>query len=180
MDFSTKAKVLLHPARARIYTLLCESARTVREINVALPDIPPASAYRHLAKLREVGLVERRPGGEEASREVRYVAGPPEPLLDAEQRERITPEQLVDMVHALTEVLRAQFGRFAETYPFPLADGDVSCMVRTVRLTPDEMEELRNLTRTLVERSDGRTGDGWEIRTLGFFSVGQSDGVAEK
>ena len=171
MDFSTQARVLLHPARAQIYALLSEAPLTVREIAAELPDIPVASAYRHLAMLKESGFVQRAESPPDAPREVRYVAAPPEPLFTTDQREQLQPDQLVVMVHALTEMLRARFARFSASHPFPLQDGDVSCMVRSLRLTPEELQSLRHLVQELVARSESRGGEEWSERTVGFFSV---------
>ena len=61
----TKADLLLHPIRLRIIQAFMPPKRlTAQEIGSALPDVPPATLYRHLNKLARGGvlaIVERRP-----------------------------------------------------------------------------------------------------------------------
>jgi DNA-binding transcriptional ArsR family regulator len=61
----TKADLLLHPIRLRIIqAFMPPKRRTAQEIGAALPDVPPATLYRHLNKLAKGGvlaIVERRP-----------------------------------------------------------------------------------------------------------------------
>ncbi|MEU6077802.1 helix-turn-helix domain-containing protein [Micromonospora sp. NPDC047074] len=57
----------LHPVRIRILRAIAGTRRTTRDLAAALPDIPQATLYRHLATLTRAGLVEvaeeRRVGG---------------------------------------------------------------------------------------------------------------------
>ena len=60
----SKADLLLHPVRLRIIQTFVPAKRlTTQAIGLALPDVPPATLYRHLNKLTKGGLlavVERR------------------------------------------------------------------------------------------------------------------------
>ncbi len=50
----TSADLLLHPVRLRIVqTFLGDRALTTSELRAELPDVPPASLYRHVARLVE-------------------------------------------------------------------------------------------------------------------------------
>ena len=50
--------VLLHPVRLRIVRTLAPAREaTVQEIADALPDVPPATLYRHVNKLAAAGLI---------------------------------------------------------------------------------------------------------------------------
>ncbi|WP_186578583.1 helix-turn-helix domain-containing protein [Aquibacillus kalidii] len=50
---------LLHPVRMRIIQALMPSERlTVQEIESRLDDVPPATLYRHVKKLQEIGLIK--------------------------------------------------------------------------------------------------------------------------
>jgi DNA-binding transcriptional ArsR family regulator len=50
--------VLLHPVRLRIVRALASAREaTVQEIADALPDVPPATLYRHVNKLAAAGLI---------------------------------------------------------------------------------------------------------------------------
>src|SRR3954469_15482471 len=64
----TSADLLLHPVRLRIVqAFLGERALTTAELRDELPDIPPASLYRHIALLADAGVLavasERRVRG---------------------------------------------------------------------------------------------------------------------
>ncbi|MHB1809030.1 MAG: helix-turn-helix domain-containing protein, partial [Solirubrobacteraceae bacterium] len=63
-----RADVLLHPVRLRIWqAFLGDRALTTTELRNELPDVPPASLYRHIALLVEHGVLavaaERRVRG---------------------------------------------------------------------------------------------------------------------
>ncbi len=64
----TSADLLLHPVRLRIVqAFLGERALTTAELRDELPDVPPASLYRHIALLVDAGVLavatERRVRG---------------------------------------------------------------------------------------------------------------------
>jgi DNA-binding transcriptional ArsR family regulator len=54
---SNKADLILHPQRMRIVVLLAERPHTAHELGRALPDVPQATLYRHLAALAKGGLI---------------------------------------------------------------------------------------------------------------------------
>ena len=64
----TSADLLLHPVRLRILqAFLGDRALTTSQLQAELPDVPPASLYRHVAKLVDAGVLavvdERRVRG---------------------------------------------------------------------------------------------------------------------
>jgi hypothetical protein len=64
----TTADLLLHPIRLRIVqTFLGDRALTTSQLRAELPDVPPASLYRHVARLVDGGVLsvvaERRVRG---------------------------------------------------------------------------------------------------------------------
>src|SRR5690349_22882360 len=53
------ADLLLHPVRLRVVqALLGDRSRTTSELRDDLPDIPPATLYRHVALLADAGVLE--------------------------------------------------------------------------------------------------------------------------
>jgi len=83
----TRAEVLLHPVRLRIVSEFVGHDRTVRDLADALPDIPQATLYRHVAALVDGGILELV--GERAAR------GPSERVYRvAPGADRIRPEEL--------------------------------------------------------------------------------------
>lgn len=55
---SAKADIVLHPIRFRILMIASGRRVTAQHIIAALPDVPQASAYRHIARLVEAGILE--------------------------------------------------------------------------------------------------------------------------
>jgi DNA-binding transcriptional ArsR family regulator len=87
-----KTEMLLHPVRIRIVSEFTGGQRTVRDLADALPDIPQATLYRHVAALVAGGVLEQV--GERA------VRGPSERVYRvAPGADRIRPEE-VDAVPA--------------------------------------------------------------------------------
>ena len=68
VDLGRFLDVLAHPMRLRIAGLLALQGRTIPELSDLL-DMKPADVSRHLARLRELGLVR----GEREGRRLRYV-----------------------------------------------------------------------------------------------------------
>jgi hypothetical protein len=64
MSDETRADLILHPIRLRIIQqFACSTNLTAQAIGAALPDVPPATLYRHLNRLARGGVlavVERR------------------------------------------------------------------------------------------------------------------------
>lgn len=79
--------MLLHPVRVRIVSEFTGRERTVRELADALPDVPQATLYRHVAALADGRVLERV--GERAAR------GPSERVYRvAAGADRIAPEEI--------------------------------------------------------------------------------------
>jgi DNA-binding HxlR family transcriptional regulator len=58
-SIASRPDVVLHPTRLRILHTLSPNRRlTPPQLNTALPDVPPASLYRHLKTLVEAGVVQ--------------------------------------------------------------------------------------------------------------------------
>src|SRR5579872_4471018 len=60
----SKADLIIHPVRLRVLQALTRRALTAQQLASALPDIPQATLYRHLAALRAgevITVVEERP-----------------------------------------------------------------------------------------------------------------------
>lgn len=59
----TKTDVIVHPVRLRIIVALTRSPRTAAELERSLGDVPLPSIYRHLAILRDGGIIAEEDGG---------------------------------------------------------------------------------------------------------------------
>jgi DNA-binding transcriptional ArsR family regulator len=54
---SPKADLILHPVRMRILMALSRQQMTARELSAALPDVAPATLYRHLNTMTKGGIL---------------------------------------------------------------------------------------------------------------------------
>ncbi len=91
----TSADLLLHPVRLRIVqAFLGERALTTSQLRAELPDVPPASLYRHVARLvdRDVLSIvsERRVRG---ALERTYVMRAAAARISADQVAKMTPDE---------------------------------------------------------------------------------------
>ncbi|MDG4823270.1 helix-turn-helix domain-containing protein [Asanoa sp. WMMD1127] len=86
------ARTLLHPVRLRIVSEFTGGQRTVRELAEALPDVPQATLYRHVAALLEGGVLQQV--GERAAR------GPSERIYRVAQGADRIPAEEVDSLSA--------------------------------------------------------------------------------
>src|SRR6516165_2569520 len=87
----TTADLLLHPVRLRIIqAFLGDRALTTAQLRDELPDVPPASLYRHIARLVDGGVLsvvaERRVRGALERTYVLRVAAASINLQELEQR----------------------------------------------------------------------------------------------
>lgn len=55
---AAKADIVLHPIRFRILMIVSGRRVSAQQIISALPDVPQASAYRHIARLVEAGILQ--------------------------------------------------------------------------------------------------------------------------
>lgn len=143
---------MLHPVRIRIVSEFTGRERTVRELADALPDVPQATLYRHVAALVDGSVLEQV--SERAAR------GPSERVYRvAAGADRIHPEE-IDTLPAAE--LRRMFAVFAAslldsfaTYAgsvgaVPSADG-LAANRAVVNLSPAERMDFTERFGALVE-----------------------------
>jgi helix-turn-helix protein len=91
----TSADLLLHPVRLRIVqAFLGDRALTATELRGELPDVPPASLYRHVARLVKGGVLsvvaERRVRG---AVERTYIMRAAAARIGTDEVAKMTPEE---------------------------------------------------------------------------------------
>lgn len=57
MSIQKRAKLVIHPVRLRIITLLTGNELTSMELAKRLPEVPQATLYRHIKQLEEGGII---------------------------------------------------------------------------------------------------------------------------
>ena len=158
------ADLLLHPVRMRIMQALFETdPLTTGQLRELLPDIAPATMYRHIAVLAEGGVLEvaderRVRGTVERSYRVRKEAA----SVDPEARASMTQEDHRRSYSTFAASLMGDFDRYlARDGADPHADG-VVYQQAAVWLTDEEfaamLDEIRNavISRTGGPRDGGR------------------------
>ncbi|RII11224.1 hypothetical protein DSC45_29160 [Streptomyces sp. YIM 130001] len=159
------ANLLLHPVRARILrTLLGADELTTAQLRDRLPDIAPATMYRHVATLAQAGILEVV-----AERQVRgtversYRVRQEQALVDEEARTAMTKDDHRQAVTVFAGSMIGDFDRYLARDDAEPAREGVLYRQGAVWLTADEFTELveeieaavARRTRTAAE--DGRT-----------------------
>ena len=149
------ADLLLHPVRLRIVeAFLGDRALTTAQLRAELPDVPPGSLYRHVAKLVDGGVLsvvgERRVRG---AVERTYVLRASAARLGADEIARMSRDEHRQAFLAFVAGLIGDFDRYlARDEIDPLRDG-ASYNLAAMWLDDAELAELaRELAIVLQPR----------------------------
>ncbi|WP_405162882.1 helix-turn-helix domain-containing protein [Nocardia sp. NBC_01499] len=165
----TSADLLLHPIRLRIVqAFLGDRALSTTGLRTELPDVPPASLYRHVARLVDGGVLavvaQRRVGGAvERTYALRVAAANVGPDDAAE----MTPHQHRQGFLAFVAGLVGDFDRYvAQGDIDPLRDG-VGYRMAGMWLDDAEWQELvRDLAIVFQSRLANTPGRGRKRRLV--------------
>ncbi|HBF85211.1 MULTISPECIES: helix-turn-helix domain-containing protein [Streptomyces] len=155
--------LLLHPVRMRILqTLVGAGELTTAQLRERLPDVSPASMYRHVATLTQAGILEvvhERPvrGTVERSYRVRQ----DEALVDEEARAGMTKDDHRQAFTVFTGAMMADLDRYLSRDDADPPHEGVLYRQGAVWVTPEEFPGLVEELEELVARRTGHTpGDG--------------------
>lgn len=168
------ANLLLHPVRMRILqTLIGSEPLTTAQLRDHLPDIAPATMYRHIATLTraevlEVASEKRVRGTTERSYQVRREKA----LVDEDARTTMNREDHRQAFTAFSGALMADFDRYlARDDAEPATDG-VAYRQGAVWLTDEEFTALiEEIQDAVAARADSIPGDGRTRHILSFAVV---------
>ncbi|MGW0578050.1 helix-turn-helix domain-containing protein [Streptomyces sp. NPDC002920] len=162
------ADVLLHPVRMRILQSLFDAdPLTTAQLRERLPDIAPATMYRHIAVLTEAGVLEvvdekRVRGTVERS----YRVCKEEAVVDPAARAAMTREDHLRAYTTFAASLMADFDRYlAYEDADPNADGVVYRQA-AVWLTDEELTALVEEIETSVLARVGHARDSGRVRRV--------------
>jgi DNA-binding transcriptional ArsR family regulator len=138
------ADLLLHPVRLRIVQcLLGGRSRTTSQLREDLPDVAPATLYRHVATLHEAGLLEvvdeRRVRG---ATERTYHLRDPAPAVGAEEAAAMSVEEHRQAFTAFVAGLLGDFDRYLDGGDVDLARDLVGYRQAALYLTDEEVRQL--------------------------------------
>ncbi|MBV9944396.1 MAG: helix-turn-helix domain-containing protein [Solirubrobacterales bacterium] len=172
------ADLLLHPVRLRIIrAFLGERALTTGDLRRELPDVPPASLYRHVARLVEAGVLsvvsERRVRG---ALERTYVLRVAAASINLDELERMTRQDHRQAFMAFVAGLLGDFDRYLNRDDIDLARDGVSYRMAGLWLDDAEMADLaRELARVIQPRAANPPRRGRRRRILGFVLLPGDD-----
>jgi len=133
----------MHPVRLRIVAaFLGDRKLTTAELRAELPEVPPASLYRHLARLIDGGVLdvvdERKVRG---TIERTYVKHNRQSVSRAELAQ-MSREDLRRAFHSYVAALLADIDRYLERDEGLLRQGGATFRIAALWLTDDELSEL--------------------------------------
>jgi Helix-turn-helix domain len=166
----TSADLLLHPVRLRIIqAFLGDRALTTAQLRAELPDVPPASLYRHVALLVSAGVLsvvaERRVRG---AVERTYVLRVAAASLDPSELDRMGREEHRQAFMAFVAGLLGDFDRYLAADDIDLMRDGVSFRLAGLWLDDAEFAELvRELVRAIQPRLANAPRPGRRRRILG-------------
>ena len=140
----TSAELLLHPVRLRVVqAFLGDRALTTTELRTELPDVPPASLYRHVARLVEAGVLsivaERRSRG---AVERTYVLRISAAAITTDELAEMSPDDHRQAFLAYVAGLISDFDRYLERGDIDLLRDGVSYRLAGLWLADHELTEL--------------------------------------
>jgi hypothetical protein len=143
-EHMTSADLLLHPVRLRIVqAFLGDRALTTGELRSELPDVPPASLYRHVARLVDAGVLavvsERRVRG---ALERTYVLRTSAATVTVGELAEMGADEHRHAFLAFVAGLIGDFDRYLEGGDIDLVRDGVSYRLTGLWLDDDELAEL--------------------------------------
>ena len=170
----SSADLLLHPVRLRVIrAFLGDRALTTADLRRELPDVPPASLYRHVARLVDAGVLsvvsERRVRG---ALERTYVLRVAAASIRLDELDRMTREDHRQAFMAFVAGLLGDFDRYLTRDDIDLARDGVSYRMVGLWIDDAELAELsRELVRVLGPRAANAPRPDRRRRILGLVSL---------
>ena len=174
----TSADLLLHPVRLRIVqAFLADRALTTGQLRTELPDVSPASLYRHVALLVSAGVLsvvgERRVRG---ATERTYVLRTAAASVSLDELERMTRDDHRHAFMAFVAGLLGEFDRYLDRDDVDLLRDGVGYRMAAFWLDDAEAAALgRDLIRVLAPRLANPPSPGRRRRILGTVMLPGED-----
>lgn len=149
----SKADTILHPIRLRIIATVENRPMTPQQIAAALPDVPQASLYRHINRLRSAGIltiVEEKPV--RGVIEKVYALQEEATLLQPEDLAHLTREDHLRYFTHFMALLLGQYRAYLQQDTFDLAADGVTYREAALYLSDDEYAQLRAEMGAAIQR----------------------------
>lgn len=174
----SKISIILHPIRMKMIQALAIGRRlTVQQISERVPDVPPATMYRHLNKLLEAEII--------AVVEENQVRGTVEKIYSLAEhaneqagKEMLTASREDHLNYFFTYLINllGDYEKYLsqETYDF-LKDG-VGYSQATIYTNDEEFAELgKTLGTAIMQATQNKPGQGRKARTLSTIIIPQPE-----
>ena len=174
------ADLLLHPVRLRIVeAFLGDRALTTSTLAAELAEVPPASLYRHVARLVDAGVLavvaERRVRG---ALERTYVLRLTAAAIGPDEVAAMSADDHRQAFMAFVAGLLGDFDRYLARGDIDLLRDGVGYRMAGLWLNDAEHAELlRELTRVLQPKLANPPGPGRKRRILGYVLMPGSEAV---
>jgi DNA-binding transcriptional ArsR family regulator len=175
------ADLLLHPVRLRIVqAFLGDRALTTSDLSAELADVPPASLYRHVARLVDAGVLavvaERRVRG---ALERTYVLRVTAASIGLDEVSAMSAEDHRQAFMAFVAGLLGDFDRYIARDDRDFLRDGVGYRMSALWLDDAEYQELlRELTRVLQPRAANPPRPGRTRRILGYVLLPGTDAAS--
>jgi DNA-binding transcriptional ArsR family regulator len=149
----SKADTILHPIRLRIIVTVENRPMTPQQIAAALPDVPQASLYRHINRLRAAGIltvVEEKPV--RGVVEKVYAIQEDAALLQPEDLAHLTREDHQRYFTHFMALLLGQFRAYLQQETFDLAEDGVTYREAALYLSDEEYAQVRAEMGATIQR----------------------------
>jgi len=170
--------LLLHPIRLRIVqAFLGDRALTTQQLRVELPDVPPASLYRHVARLVDAGVLavvsQRRVRG---ALERTYILRVAAANISLDEVEKMSLDEHRQAFTAFVAGLLSEFDRYLARADVDIVRDGASYRLAAMWLDDAELAELTHqLTRVLQPRLTNPPRPGRERRVLATVFIPKTD-----
>ena len=174
----TSADLLLHPVRLRIVqAFLGDRALTTTQLRSELPDVPPASLYRHVARLVDASVLavvaERRVRG---ALERTYVLRTSAATFSVDELAKMSADEHRQAFLAFIAAVIGDFDRYLDKGQIDLARDGVSYRLLGLWLSDNELAELsREIFTVLQPRIANAPKGGRKQRILATVLLPGSD-----
>lgn len=168
-----KADLLLHPVRMRILQqVMLEGRLTAQELAGRLPEVPPATLYRHLARMVEgavLVIVEERPVRGAVERV--YAVQLENAVVTAEDAAKLSPEEHVKYFTMFTSNLLGSFARYVEGDVDMQRDGAGYRFVELYQTNEELQEMLAEIRAAQAKHMRNGPGPGRRARSVAVIVI---------
>lgn len=164
-----KADIILHPIRMRIIQCLVTGGEmTSYQLQEELKDIPQATLYRHIKKMKDAGVLavaDERP--HRGALEKVYMLPEHAANITKEDLENASPEDHLAYFINFAAHLIGEYGRYVQQPTFDLVQDGVSYRQIQLFLSDEEnMELILAIREQLMKYKDNKPGENRRKRLI--------------